>query len=132
MGTYGREGKNIVLEPRVKCYCSIDAVKRNLSETKFPKNFIKYIKGDVEYTLNDINNLPNKISLLRLDTDWYKSTKKEMCVLFPLLENDGILIVDDYGHWRGSKLAIDEYFNETNIIPEIKFIDYTDVKIKKK
>jgi O-methyltransferase len=56
------------------------------------------------------NNLPKKILILRLDTDFYESTKIELEVLFPLLENNGILIIDDYGCWQGAKKAVDEYF----------------------
>ena len=67
------------------------------------------IKGEVEKTLKIDENLPTKISLLRLDTDWYESTKIELEVLFPLLSKNGILIIDDYGYWKGSKKAVDEY-----------------------
>ena len=55
-------------------------------------------------------NLPEKISLLRLDTDFYESTKIELEILFPKLQPGGVLIIDDYGHWKGSKKAVDEYF----------------------
>ena len=57
------------------------------------------------------DNLPKKISLLRLDTDFYESTKKELEILYPRLNKGGVLIIDDYGHWKGSKKAVDEYFN---------------------
>jgi hypothetical protein len=113
------------------CYSSLSEVKLNLSKSKFPKENLKYIIGDVIETLNHENNLPIKISLLRLDTDWYKSTKKEIEILYPLLENNGVLIVDDYGHWMGSRQAIDEYFQSINIVPNIKQIDYTGIKILK-
>jgi O-methyltransferase len=115
----------------VLCYSSLDDVKKNLSISNFPKNNIKYIIGDICNTLNVEENIPNKISLLRLDTDWYKSTKKELEILYPLLINNGVLIVDDYGHWRGSKMAVDEYFELKKINPQIKFIDYTGIKIIK-
>ena len=69
------------------------------------------IKGKVENTLkDDHSNLPRKISILRLDTDWYESTKVELEVLYPRLEKNGILIIDDYGGWLGSKKAVDEFF----------------------
>ena len=75
----------------------------------FEKKF-QFVKGKVENTLLKEENLPKKISFLRLDTDFYESTKKELEILFPRLEKKGILIVDDYGHWKGSKKAVDEYF----------------------
>jgi hypothetical protein len=54
--------------------------------------------------------LPTSIAILRLDTDWYESTKIELEILYPLLQPGGILIIDDYGYWSGSRKAVDEYF----------------------
>ena len=69
------------------------------------------------------DNLPEKISLLRLDTDFYNSTKIELEILYPKLINDGFLIIDDYGHWKGSRKAVDDYFN--NKKPFIHIVDET-------
>ena len=55
-----------------------------------------------------------------------------MDVLYPLLSEQGVLIVDDYGHWKGSKKAVDEYFENANQKPNIERIDYTGIKIIKK
>ena len=73
-------------------------------------NNLKLISGKVEDTLTVENNLPEKISILRLDTDWYESTKVELEVLFPRLQKGGVLIIDDYGRWAGSRKAVDEFF----------------------
>ena len=62
--------------------------------------------------LKDNNNLPSIISLLRLDTDWYESTKVELEILYPRLQKNGVLLLDDYGHWEGARKAVDEYFME--------------------
>ena len=67
-------------------------------------------------------NIPKKISLLRLDTDWYESTKIELEILYPLLQKGGILIIDDYGHWGGSKKAVDEFFLDKYVW--MHYIDY--------
>ena len=115
----------------VLCYSSLNEVKKNLSNSKFPISNIKYIIGDVCETLDIQENIPNKISLLRLDTDWYKSTKKELEKLYPILSVNGVLIVDDYGHWEGSKKAVNEYFEKNNIKLDYKKIDYTGIKIVK-
>ena len=107
------------------CYGSLEEVKKNIE--KFDKNFLKnfsFIKGKVEDTLDNINNLPQKISLLRLDTDFYESTKKELEILYPRLSKGGILIIDDYGHWKGSQKAVDEYFDLKNNFQFLHRIDY--------
>lgn len=105
------------------CYSSYDSVLNNFK--KELKNFreIKLIKGKVEDTLKIKKNLPKKISLLRLDTDWYKSTKVELEKLYPLLAKGGILLIDDYGHWKGARKATDEYFKNSKIL--MSRIDYT-------
>ena len=100
-----------------------DKVKRNIYSTGFPKEKFKLIEGKVEDTIPGI--MPEKISLLRLDTDWYESTKHEMNNLFPLLVKNGVLIIDDYGHWAGCKKAIDEYIEENNICVLLNRIDNT-------
>ncbi len=87
-------------------------------------NNFSFIKGKVEDTLDNINNLPQKISLLRLDTDFYESTKKELEILYPRLSKGGILIIDDYGHWKGSQKAVDEYFDLKNNFQFLHRIDY--------
>lgn len=94
----------------IHCYYPIDKVRKNiLNNCKDIKN-IKLIKGDVLKTLLVKDNIPNKISILRLDTDWYKSTKIELEILFPKLVKNGVLIIDDYGDFLGCKKAVDEYF----------------------
>jgi len=105
------------------CRSEIDEVKSNLYSTGYPKENIIFIKGKVEETIPQ--TVPQKISLLRLDTDWYESTKHEMNYLYPLLSEKGILIIDDYGHWQGCRKAIDEYFNTHNINVLLNRIDYT-------
>lgn len=91
------------------CYVPLSEVKKNMALTKYPNKNIFFIKGKVEDTIP--KSMPKKIALLRLDTDFYESTKHELIHLFPLLEKKGILIVDDYGCWAGSKIATDEYFS---------------------
>ena len=98
----------------LKCISSISEVKKNVFKTNYPKKKFKFIIGDVKDTLK--KKIPKNISLLRLDTDWYESTKEELTVLFPRLSKGGVLIIDDYKTWGGCKKAVDEYFkNKKNI-----------------
>ena len=103
--------------------CNLEDVKKNFEMNTENNDNLICIKGEVEKTLKIDENLPTKISLLRLDTDWYESTKIELEVLFPLLSKNGILIIDDYGYWKGSKKAVDEYFKDKNI--NLFKIDFT-------
>ena len=102
--------------------CTIENVKRNIINETTNLNNIKFIKGKVEDTLNEEKNLPSKISILRLDTDWYSSTKKELEVMFDRVTSGGIIIIDDYGHWSGSKKAVDEFFKNKYVW--MHYVDY--------
>ena len=97
------------------CYSSFNEVEENFKRELPDISNIKMIKGMVEETLDDPQNVPDKISILRLDTDFYESTKKELEVLYPRLQPGGVLIIDDYGHWKGARQAVDEYFEGRKI-----------------
>lgn len=115
------------------CYASLDDVKNNFSKFGLMNERVVFVKGDVCETLNSAENLPEKISVLRLDTDWYESTKRELEVLYPRVSAGGVLIIDDYGHWAGAKRAVDEYFAQNGNRPFLQYIDYTGrlaVKLK--
>jgi O-methyltransferase len=84
---------------------------------------IRFVKGRVEETVPD--QAPPALALLRLDTDWYESTRHELVHMFPLLSKGGIIIIDDYGHWQGARRATDEYLSENTIPLFLHRIDYT-------
>ncbi len=90
------------------CYASYEEVEKRFSDRGFLFDiFLK--KGDV---LETLGGHTGQIAILRLDTDWYASTKFELEQLYPRLSKGGVLIIDDYGHWRGSRMATDAYFAE--------------------
>lgn len=105
------------------CFSSLDEVTANVFNVGYPQEKIHFIEGKVEETIP--KTVPSEIALLRLDTDWYESTKHEMIHLFPLLKKGGVLIIDDYGHWEGAKKAIDEYLSENKINILLNRVDYT-------
>jgi O-methyltransferase len=97
----------------VWAYSGLEEVKRTMQLAPYPASNINYIKGKVEDTIP--STLPEKIALLRLDTDWYESTRHELIHLYPKLVPGGVLIIDDYGYWKGARKAVDEYIAENNI-----------------
>ncbi len=104
------------------CESGIEEVKQNMYSTDFNPEKIIFAAGKVEETIPNI--IPdNKIALLRLDTDWYASTKHELIHLYHKLAYSGVLIIDDYGHWEGAKKAVTEYFQDKPIL--LNRIDYT-------
>jgi O-methyltransferase len=99
------------------------AVRETLLATGYPEHRLHLVRGAVEETLP--GRAPERLALLRLDTDWYESTRHELVHLYPRLAEGGVLIVDDYGHWAGAKRAVDEYFGEQDPPVELRPIDYT-------
>ena len=89
---------------------SVTEVERNLSASGYPRDRLHFVAGRVEETLPD--HAPGEIALLRLDTDWYESTRHELDHLYPRLVSGGVLILDDYGEWEGARLATDEFLTE--------------------
>lgn len=95
------------------CYAPIEKVVNELLQTNYPFNKLHFIKGDVRKTLLDKKNIPDKIAILRLDTDWYDSTKVELETMWDNLVWGGVLILDDYYYWKGQQDAVDEFFKGT-------------------
>jgi hypothetical protein len=83
-------------------------VKANLLSTDYPEHKLTFVSGLVEDTMPRV--LPEQIALLRLDTDWYRSTKHALTHLYPRLLKGGVLLVDDYPTEVGATRAVDEYF----------------------
>ncbi len=94
-----------------------------LYATGYPREKIHFVRGRVEETIPA--SAPDSIALLRLDTDWYDSTRHELVHLFPRLLKAGVIIIDDYGHWQGCRQACDEYFAQNRIPILLNRIDST-------
>jgi hypothetical protein len=105
------------------CYSSLEETRRNMLSVRYPEAKIHFIKGPVEETIP--KHAPAQIALLRLDTDFYESSKHEMIHLFPRLVSGGVLLLDDYGHWEGQRTAVDEYLAEHKIPLLLNRLDYT-------
>ena len=97
------------------CYTPLEQVKHRLNSTGYPENKLHYIVGDVMETLKDKTTIPEKIAILRLDTDWYESSKYELEQMYDNVVTGGIIIFDDYYHWDGQRRATDDFFLSRNI-----------------
>ena len=107
-------------EGRNWCRADLEDVQANVW-TVLPENRVHFIKGDVNQTLLS-SDLPDQIAFLRLDTDFYLSTKIELEVLYPRLVSGGYLVIDDYHSWDGARKAVDEYFGSDNKFTQQKFV----------
>ncbi|HEV3002126.1 MAG TPA: TylF/MycF/NovP-related O-methyltransferase [Solirubrobacteraceae bacterium] len=90
---------------------SLEDVQQGFAQVPYPRERVHFVKGLVEETVPA--RAPDRIALLRLDTDWYESTRHELRHLYPRLVSGGVLILDDYGWWKGAREAVDEWLEET-------------------
>jgi O-methyltransferase len=88
---------------------SAEEVLNRMLSTGYPGERIRLVPGLVQETLP--NNAPDKIALLRLDTDFYESTRHELECLYPRIQPGGVLIIDDYGKHEGATNATDDYLS---------------------
>ncbi len=114
--TSGRRG-------RIWARAPLEEVQSAVLGTGIDPSRVHFVKGKVEDSLPA--QAPDQISLLRLDTDWYESTRHELVHLYPRLVSGGVIIIDDYGHWQGARRATDEYLASHGIPLLLNRIDYT-------
>jgi O-methyltransferase len=105
----------------------LEQVLHAMSSVGYPAHKTHFVKGRVEVTIPD--QAPDLIALLRLDTDWYESTKHELVHLYPRLAPGGVLILDDYTWWRGAGEATDEYLRDNRPAPLLVRIDDGGVRV---
>lgn len=103
------------------CRATVEDVRAAMASTGYNPDRYHLIKGTVEETLPA--QAPERLALLRLDTDWYESTKHELQHLYPRLSSGGVLIIDDYGYWKGARKATDEF---TDALAEPVFLHRID------
>jgi hypothetical protein len=99
------------------------SVEQNLRGTGYPMSQVRIVEGDVLATIPA--SAPERIAILRLDTDWYASTRHELAHLYPRVVSGGAVIVDDYGYWRGARRATDAFLGTLHPRPLLHRIDYT-------
>lgn len=122
----GRDANDLIKEDSFwSCVSGLEEVKNNISQnSKYPSHLINYHKGDICKT----QFIPDNISVLRLDTDWYESTKFELDNFYDKVCSGGMVIIDDYGHWKGCKQAVDEFIAKCGLFKiRLVEIDYTGV-----
>jgi hypothetical protein len=106
----------------------IDNVYNTFNYLNLNMNNVELIKGFFQDTLQIKENIDNigEIAVLRLDGDWYESTKICLEKLYDKVIDGGVIIIDDYGHWIGAKRAVDEFRIEHNILQPLIQTDYTE------
>jgi hypothetical protein len=118
-----KSAHDLLLKEAEKLTVPLEMVGRAMLTLGYPAEQIVFVKGLVEETIPA--QARGAIALLRLDTDWYESTRHELEHLYPRLAPHGVLIIDDYGHWQGARRAVDEYLGALEEPLLLNRIDYS-------
>jgi O-methyltransferase len=122
-GHHAADTFEAALASPVYAYIPQEQIKSLLVAAGYPAERLHFVKGMVEQTIPE--GAPEQIALCRLDTDWYESTAHEMEHLYPRISPNGVLLIDDYGHYMGSKRAVDEYIAKHDLALLLNRIDFT-------
>lgn len=125
-----KETSNYISGDTGWCEAQLEEVEHNLYSTKYPQENLHFIKGFVEETIPKYADQIQQIGFLRVDTDWYDSTKVELEFLYPKIVNKGVFVSDDYYTWRGAQIAVDEYYSKLNIAPLMVKVSDSIVVVK--
>jgi lipopolysaccharide biosynthesis glycosyltransferase/predicted O-methyltransferase YrrM len=106
----------------------IDNVYNTFNKLNLNLDNVTLVKGFFQDTLQIQENIDNigKIAVLRLDGDWYNSTKICLEKLYDKVIDGGVIIIDDYGHFIGAKIATDEFRIKHKILTPLIKTDYTE------
>jgi O-methyltransferase len=108
--------------PKGSCLGQLDEVKYLMfNKNDFPKDEIEFVKGWFENTVPVTKKEIQQIAVLRIDGDWYESTKCCLENLYDKVTSGGYIIVDDYQSCYGCRRAVDEFIQKRVLRPHIKF-----------
>jgi predicted O-methyltransferase YrrM len=104
------------------CRASLDEVRSSLQRLGIGENTVM-VPGLFQETLPGCE--VQSISILHVDGDWYESVKAVLQNLYDRVTPGGIVQFDDYGHWAGARLAVDEFLRARNITQPLRRIDFS-------
>lgn len=104
-------------------YADEREVRENMRKTGYPDELLHFVAGKVEDTIP--GTLPEKIALLRIDTDFYSSYRHTLEHAYDRLVPGGICILDDYGHFCGARKAVDDFLEQRQLCVLMHRPDYS-------
>lgn len=93
----------------------------------YDPQYIHYHKGWFQHTLPQKHKNIDKVAILRIDADWYASTRVCLDYLFDKVVPGGFVIIDDYGAYNGCRKAVDEFIEERG---KPLFLNYVNSDIR--
>jgi O-methyltransferase len=122
-GIDGWQAHNVTGDTSTWAFADEAEVRANMTSTGYPGEHLRFVVGKVEETVPA--QVPDRIALLRIDTDWYASYKHLLNSMYDRLVPGGVLLLDDYGHFLGARRAVDEFRRERGIHQPLMRLDYS-------
>jgi O-methyltransferase len=119
------------LKPIGQLVGPLDDVQKIFSKFKIDQQKVRIIKGWFQDTLPNYKFNIGPIALLRLDGDWYESTKTCLDNLYDQVVPGGYVIIDDYGHWEGCQKAVDSFLAARRLNVKLMNAGYAVVYFQK-
>jgi len=121
---YASEQASGALRTIGKCVGALEDNKRLLGDlVGYPSELTQYHVGWFQDTLRVVPDCMDAIAVLRIDGDWYESTKVCLETLVSRVSSGGIVVIDDYGKWAGCRKAVDEFMA---VLPRSLFLNHID------
>lgn len=100
-----------------------EKVKEAMEIAHFPKERYLIQKGWFADTFQE--PLPEMISFLHIDSDWYDSVMLCLDTFYDLVSTGGIILLDDFGHWEGCREAFYDFAQKRGIKPLLERFGHT-------
>lgn len=101
-----------------KCLGSEEKVHQAMAISGFPKSRYIIRKGWFKDTFQ--MELPQKVSLLHIDSDWYESVLICLDTFYDRVVEGGVILLDDFGHWEGAREALFDFLERRHLRPVLE------------
>lgn len=105
------------------CAASVDDVLEILVATGATREEFVIREGWFQDTFKE--GLPEQVALLHCDADWYESVILTLETFYPLMPYGACIILDDFGHWEGCRLAFYDFCEKYGERPLLERVGYT-------
>jgi hypothetical protein len=109
--------------------CSQEQVREHFRRYGLLDPNVRFLPGWLADTLPSAETGP--LAILRLDVDLYSSTAECLDLLYDRVSPGGFVIVDDYGHYRCCRDAVDDFRRRRRVEAPILWVDESCVYWRK-
>lgn len=108
-----------------ECVGAVENVRAAMAIAQLPEE--RYIIREGWFYETFHPPLPQPISLLHIDADWYDSVMLCLTTFYDRVAEGGIIILDDFGHWEGCREAFYDFVQQRQIKPLLERFGHSQV-----